>query len=409
MRSRRSRAWRPMPGCIRCSAPGSRKMSRNAAIARPARSWPPPICLRAIRIQVTTTSRRFRTCAAAELIRAFAARSSARRRFLFATATASGALLVSWKFARADQPLPYRGARDEAQALGDFVRIEANGDVVIGARGCEIGQGVKTSLPMLIAEELDVGWDRVRVEQLPYGYVETDKGPSNRYGGQGAGGSDNIPSGWKELREAGAVARWLLVQAAAARWGLPAAQLRSQSGAVIAPDSRRLGYGELAAEAAALDLPKDPVPLKTPDQFSIIGKPTRTVDGEAIVTGRAQFGIDAYFTDTLFAVMLRCPHLDGGIETLDDSEARKVPGVKDVIVIEGPKMGEPIDGVLASGVAVLADSTWAALKGRAKLKVEWTEGPWTGESTSALAARANELLNKNTDPVPVRNDGDFAK
>lgn len=332
-----------------------------------------------------------------------------RRAFLFATTTATGALLVSWKFARADQPLPYRGARHEAQAIGDFVRIEANGDVVIGARGCEIGQGVKTSLPMLIAEELDVGWDRVRVEQLPYGYVETDKGPSNRYGGQGAGGSDNIPSGWKDLRQAGAVARWLLMQAAAARWDVPAAQLRTQSGTVIAPDSRRLGYGELAAEAAALDLPKDPVPLKTPDQFSIIGKPTRTVDGEAIVTGRAQFGIDAYFTNTLFAVMLRCPHLDGGIETVDDSEARKVPGVKDVIVIEGPKPGDPFDGVLASGVAVLADSTWAAIKGRAKLKVEWSEGPWTGESTSALAAKAQDLLDKNEGAVPVRSDGDFAK
>ena len=196
-----------------------------------------------------------------------------RRAFLFATATASGALLLSWKLARAQQTLPYLGARDEAQALGEFVRIEANGDVIIGARGCEIGQGVKTSLPMLIAEELDADWNRVHVEQLPYGYIETDKGPSNRYGGQGAGGSDNIPSGWKDLREAGAVARWLLVQAAAARWNIPAAQLRTQSGTVIGPESRRLGYGELAADAAALDLPKDPVPLKTPDQFSIIGKP----------------------------------------------------------------------------------------------------------------------------------------
>src|SRR5512144_206083 len=250
--------------------------------------------------------------------------SWSRRAFLVATATATGALLVSWKLARAERPLPYLGARDQAQALGDFVRIEANGDVIIGARGCEIGQGVKTSLPMLIAEELDADWNRVHVEQLPYGYVETDKGPSNRYGGQGAGGSDNIPSGWKDLREAGAVARWLLVQAAAARWDVPAAQLRTQSGTVIAPDSRRLGYGELAAEAAALDLPKDPVPLKTPDQFSIIGKPTRTVDGEAIVTGRAQFGIDSFFTDTLFAVMLRCPHLDGSIENVEDGEARKV-------------------------------------------------------------------------------------
>ncbi|HEY2394765.1 MAG TPA: molybdopterin cofactor-binding domain-containing protein [Rudaea sp.] len=332
-----------------------------------------------------------------------------RRRFLSISASASGALLVGWKFARAQSALPYLGARDEAQQLGEFVRIEANGDVFIGARGCEIGQGVKTSLPMLIAEELDVDWNRVRVEQLPYGYIETDKGPSNRYGGQGAGGSDNIPSGWKDLRQAGAVARWLLVQAAANRWNVDAAQLRTDSGAVIAPDSRRLGYGELAVEAAALDPPKDPVALKPADRFSIIGKPTRTVDAQEIVTGQSQFGIDAYLTNTLFAVMLRCPHLDGTVGTLDDKEARKVSGVKDVIVIEGPRTGEPIDGVLATGIAVLADSTWAAIKGREKLKVEWKSGPWATESTAALAVKANELLDKNEGAVPVRNDGDFAK
>jgi isoquinoline 1-oxidoreductase beta subunit len=332
-----------------------------------------------------------------------------RRRFLVVAATASGALLVGWKLAAAQEKLPYLGARDEPQPLGAFVRIEENGDIIIGARGCEIGQGVKTSLPMLIAEELDADWNRVTVEQLPYGYVETDKGPTNRYGGQGAGGSDNIPSGWKDLREAGAVARWLLVQAAAQRWNLEPGKLRTDSGVVIAPDSRRLNYGELAADAAALDPPKDPVPLKPPDRFSIIGRPTRTVDAREIVTGQAQFGIDSYLTDALFAVMLRCPHLDGSIGTLDDTEARKVPGVKDVIVIQGPKPDAAIDGVLATGVAVLAETTWAAMKGREKLKAVWKPGPWTAESTAALAAKANDLLDKNEGAIPVRSDGDFAK
>jgi isoquinoline 1-oxidoreductase beta subunit len=332
-----------------------------------------------------------------------------RRHFLRISATAGGALLVGWKFARGEQTLPYLGARDEAQQLGAFVRIEANGDVFIGARSCEIGQGVKTSLPMLIAEELDVDWNRVRVEQLPYGYIETDKGPSNRYGAQGAGGSDNIPSGWKDLRQAGAMARWLLVQAAAKRWDVDADTLRTDSGAVIAPDSRRLSYGELAAEAAALDPPKEAVPLKSPDRFSIIGKPTRTVDAKEIVTGLTQFGIDSYLTNTLFAVVLRCPHLDGTVGKVDDSETRKVSGVKDVIVIEGPKSNAPIEGALAAGVAVLAESTWAAIKGREKLKVEWKPGPWAGESTAALSAKAHDLLDKNEGAIPVRNDGDFAK
>jgi isoquinoline 1-oxidoreductase beta subunit len=335
--------------------------------------------------------------------------SLTRRRFLFVTAAGSGALLVAWRLGRAHQALPYLGAHDEAQALGPFVRLEKNGDVIIGARGCEIGQGVKTSLPMLIAEELDVDWNRVRVEQLPYGYIDTDTGPSDKYGDQGAGGSDDIPSGWKDLREAGAVARWLLLVAASAQWDLPAGRLRTEAGNVIAPDGRRLSYGALAAAAAALDPPKDAVALKNPDQFKIIGKPTLTVDARDIVTGRAEFGIDAYLADALVAVMLRCPHLDGTLGKLDDAEARKVPGVKDVIVIPGPKPDEAIDGPLAAGVAVLAENTWAALKGRDKLKVEWNPGPWASESTSALAAKANELLDKDAGGVGVRKDGDFAK
>ena len=309
-----------------------------------------------------------------------------RRHFLIASATATGALLI--RLAPAQESLPYLGAREEPQEIGPFIRIEKNGTVIIGARGTELGQGVKTSLPMMIAEELDVDWNRVRVEQLPYGYIDTDKGPSDRYGAQGAGGSDNIPSAWKDLREAGAAARAMLVQAAANQWNLPSNVLRTQAGVVIAPDGRRATYADLAAAAAALDPPKDPVPLKKPDQFTIIGKPTKTVDAREIATGRAQYGSDAYIADLLYAVMLRCPYLDGSIEKVDDVETRKIPGVKDVVVIPGPKPGEPIDGVLTTGVAVIADTTWAALKGREKLKVDWKQGPWANESTGALAATA---------------------
>ncbi len=300
-----------------------------------------------------------------------------RRRFLVVSAAASGALLVGWRSASAQQRLPYLGAREEAQGLGPFIRIDKDGTVIIGARATEIGQGVKTSLPMLIAEELDADWNRVRVEQLPYGYIDTEQGPGDKYGDQGAGGSDNIPSAWKDLRQAGATARALLVQAAAEQWDLPPEQLRTEAGYVIAPDGRRLGYGELVGAAAALDPPKDPVPLKKPQQFRIVGRPTRTVDAREIVTGRTQYGIDAYLADALVAVMLRCPHLDGTVDKVDDSETRRVPGVRDVVVIAGPAPDAPIDGVLASGVAVLADDTWAALQGRDKLKVEWKPGPWS--------------------------------
>jgi isoquinoline 1-oxidoreductase beta subunit len=333
-----------------------------------------------------------------------------RRRFLAASLSASGALLIGVRFAlAADADTPPELLGDDLTQLGPFVRIERDNRVVIGARGCEIGQGVMTSLPMLIAEELDVDWSQVRVVQLPYGYVDTDKGPSNRYGDQGAGGSTSVSDGWKDLREAGAAARWLLVEAAAREWSLPSAQLHTESGQVVAPDGRRLTYGALARSAASIDLPSTPPPLRNPDAFRIVGKPHRVVDAHDIVTGRSEFGIDAYTAGVLVAVMLRCPHLDGTLDTLDDSDARRVAGVRDVIRIPGPKPDAPFAANLADGVAVIADNTWAAIRGREALKVTWNPGPWAKESTSALAAKANELLDKREDGVTVRRDGDVEK
>ena len=334
-----------------------------------------------------------------------------RRRFLAIAVTASGALMIGMRWANAQQPsgdLPADLLGDDLTQLGPFLRIERDNRVVIGARGCEIGQGVMTSLPMLIAEELDVDWAQVRVIQLPYGYIETDKGPSNKYGDQGAGGSTSISDGWKELREAGATARWLLVQAAAREWNLPADQLHTESGQVIAADGRKLSYGALARSAASIEPPAQPAALKSPDDFHIIGKPTRVIDARDIVTGRTHFGIDEYLAGALTAVMLRCPYLDGTLDVLDDSEARRVSGVRDVIPIAGPKPDEPFT-ILAAGVAVLADNTWAAISGRNALKVSWKQGPWSKESTSTLAAKANELLDQNEGGVTVRHDGDVEK
>ena len=162
-----------------------------------------------------------------------------RRRFLAVSAVATGALVVGWRLGLTGK-LAHATDAQPTDELGPFVRIEANGDVIIGARGSEIGQGVITSLPMLIAEELDVDWNRVRVELLPYGYIDTDKGPGNKYGGQGAGGSDNIPSAWDELRQAGAAARWMLLQAAAQQWNVSSATLHTESGNVVAADGRKL-------------------------------------------------------------------------------------------------------------------------------------------------------------------------
>lgn len=333
-----------------------------------------------------------------------------RRRFLAVSLSASGALLVGIRIASANaDDVPAALLGDDLTQLGPFVRIERDNRVVIGARGCEIGQGVMTALPMLIAEELDVDWSQVRVIQLPYGYVETDQGASNRYGDQGAGGSTSVRDAWKELREAGASARWLLVQAAAREWNVPADQLHTEAGQVIAADGRKLTYGALARSAAAIDLPATPPPLKSAEQFHIIGRPTRVADARDIVTGRSEYGIDAYAAGALIAVMLRCPYLDGTLDTLDDSDARRVAGVRDVIHVPGPKPDEPFKAQLADGIAVLADNTWAAIQGRNALKVTWKQGPWSKESTGALAAKANDLLDRNEDGVVVRRDGEMEK
>ncbi|HMM65387.1 MAG TPA: molybdopterin-dependent oxidoreductase [Dokdonella sp.] len=332
-----------------------------------------------------------------------------RRRFMQLGLTASGALLVGIRGAAAARtPVPPQLLGDDLTELTAFVMIERDNRVVIGARGCEIGQGVITSLPMLIAEELDVEWSKVRVIQLPYGYEEVDGKPSNRYGDQFAGGSTSIPTAWKDLREAGATARWLLLRAAADAWSVPIENLKTQAGHVVNADGRRLSYGALARTAAAVSPPDQPPAPKNPAEFNLVGKPVRTADGRSIVTGQNDYGIDAYLSGALVAVMLRCPYLDGSLESVDDSEARKVDGVRDVIVIEGPKPGEPFDGPLAAGIAVLADNTWAAIQGRNRLKPVWKQGPWAKESTPALSAQANALLDAAKDGIVVRKDGDLA-
>jgi len=331
-----------------------------------------------------------------------------RRRFLHVGLCASGALLVGFGHARAQSlPLAPELIGDDLTQLSPFVLIERDNRVVIGARGCETGQGVITSLPMLIAEELDVDWSRVRVTQLPYGYIENNGQPGNRYGNQSSDGHRTIPLAWKELREAGAATRALLVAAAARVWSLPAAELQTASGHVVAADGRRLRYGTLARTAASLPAPVTPRALKDPDAFHIIGKPTRTTDAHNIVTGRTRYGSDEYLSGMLFAVILRCPTLGGALESCDESAARKVVGVRDIVRIEGNSADAALDGPLAAGIAVIADNTWAAIEGRRALVPAWTPGPWPEESTALLSARAHALLDAGTDGISVHSEGDM--
>ncbi|HWN06717.1 MAG TPA: molybdopterin cofactor-binding domain-containing protein [Steroidobacteraceae bacterium] len=324
-----------------------------------------------------------------------------RRLFLQASLSASGALVLSPRLGTAQDPPP----RVPENPLGVLIRIEPDNRVVIGATGAEIGQGVKTSLPMILAEELDADWSQVTVEQMPMSIDFSGAEPRWRWGAQGAGGSTSIPDGWAELRQFGAQGRWLMRQAAATQWSIPFEDVNTEAGHALHPDGRRLPYGALVAVAAKLTLPVEPVPLKAAAEYRIIGRPRRVVDAGEIVTGRARYGIDVYEPEARTAVMLRCPYFDGAIARLDDSAARAVPGVRAVVVVPGPKPGEPFAANLATGVAVVADDMWSALKGRNALEVEWTRGPFASESSAALDVQCAELLAKRGQVV--HDDGDF--
>lgn len=326
-----------------------------------------------------------------------------RRAFLKVSATALGGIIISAN-------LPGRAFAVSQQKEGPwvFVRIEPGKPFVIGARGAEIGQGVKTSLPMLIAEELDVGWDQVRVEQLPYVLVpaESEAGIAAKYGPQGAGGSTSIPDSWLELRQVGARLRHMLIQAAAETWNADHGTLRTSRGLVQHPDGRTLAYGELSGRAASLPVPPDELPLKSRDEFTVIGKATRVADCRDIVTGKAEFGIDSHYDGALVAMAVRCPYFEGDVASVNDSDTMKIPGVRQIVRLPKPDPDVGLVSNLAAGVAVLADDTWAAKKGRDALKIEWKKGPWADDSSEALEKAALAALDESGDIA--RTDGDFA-
>lgn len=326
-----------------------------------------------------------------------------RRTFLKVSVTALGGIVIS-----ANLPGSAFAVSRRKEGPWVFVRIEPGEPIVIGARGAEIGQGVKTSLPMLIAEELDVGWDQVRVEQLPYVLVpaETEAGIAARYGAQGAGGSTSIPNAWLELRQVGARLRHMLIDAAAERWNAERGTLTTSRGQVRHPDGRTLPYGELGGRAASLPVPEEELPLKTRDRFTVIGKATRVADCRDIVTGEAEFGIDSHYDGALVAMAVRCPYFEGDMASVDDADAMKIPGVRQVVRLPKPDPDVGLVSNLAAGVAVLADDTWAAKKGRDALKIEWKKGPWADDSSEALEKAALAALDGSGEVA--RTDGDFA-
>ncbi len=323
-----------------------------------------------------------------------------RRQFIVIGAGAAGALVLG-----IPQVATAESGRSEERPLGYFIEIRPDGTVVIGSNQPEIGQGVRTALPMLVAEELDVDWDRVSIAPMPLGIVRTADGYTWKYGGQGVGGSTGLTSNWQYMREVGARARAQLIEAAAERWGVPPDKCTTEPGVVVCPTlGERIPYAELLADAATLPVPEDSPPLKDMADYRIVGKRQKTIDAREIVTGKTKYGIDTRQPDMRFAVIARSPYLNGTPASFDDTAARKVKGVLDVFEIKGPAPGEPYD-ILASGIAVVAASTWAAIKGRNALKIEWNKGPNSTDSSEKFWAQNAEMLAGRGQVVV--DDGDF--
>ncbi len=327
-----------------------------------------------------------------------------RRHFLQLLASSSGGLLLGLRPGTA-QNLPLAVLGDELASLDAFIRIEPSGRIVIGARTPDMGQGSRTLEARILADELAADWSQVEVVALPL-EVRGKAQAKFPLAPQFTLGSTTARHAWGDLRQVGASARWLLRQAAARRWGLPAEKLSCQQSLVRAPDGRSLGYGVLAAEAASLQLPSGKAPLKSPDAFTLIGKPTGDVDAEAMVRGQTLFTIDRWIGDAVVAVIARCPYIGGSIEHLDDSLCRKIDGVKSTHVLGAPDGTEALGNApLAAGVAVFADSTWAALRGRKALDIRWQPGRFAGLDSKTLESRAQAALDNDASAIAVREDG----
>ena len=290
--------------------------------------------------------------------------SLSRRGFLATAAAAGGGLMLSLSlpFGRSD-------AASDSFAPNAFIRIGRDGQVVLTMPYVEMGQGTYTSIPMLIAEELEVSLKQVRLEHAP----PNEKLYANPLlGVQVTGNSNAMRGAWKPLREAGATARTMLVAAAAKRWGVDPKACSAQDGEVIhAATGRRLTYGALAADAAKIPVPAS-VTLKEAGAFKLIGTPAKRLDAPAKVNGTAVYGIDASPQGVKFATLAQSPVFGGRVKSLDDAAARAVTGVRQIVRLD-------------DAVAVIADHMGAAKKGLAALKVEWDDGPHARLTTEAVA------------------------
>ena len=321
-----------------------------------------------------------------------------RRSFLQVSALSGGGMLLGV------YTVPKASAQQQPQqtplAPNAFIRIAPDGTVTLVSRNPEIGQGIKTMLPMMIAEELEVDWKSIKVEQ---GDLDA------KYGLQSTGGSRATSNNWTPMRQVGAAGRQMLIAAAAKTWGVPESECYAANGRVYhSSTDRSLGYGELAATAATLPTPDlQTVKLKQASAYKIIGQRTSSVDVPDITTGKPIFGIDFTLPGMLCAVYQKCPAFGGKVVRANVDEVKKLPGVRHAFVIDHPMEVGPVmqgDPGLQPGVAIVADTWWQAQSARKKLDVQWDEGPAAQQSTDDFAKRAVEL-SKQPPARTLKSDG----
>lgn len=315
-----------------------------------------------------------------------------RRSFMALLGIAGGGLVLGFSL---KSPQAVAAGSQEALAFNAYLHIRPDGKVIIQAPNPEIGQGVKTAMPMIVAEELDAAWDDVEVVQSPINAAA--------YGMQFAGGSRSIPQNWDTLRRAGASARAMLVAAAADRWGVPASELTTADTRVHHTASNRSAhYGELADAAAKLDAPQS-VTFKAVSDYKLLGKRISGVDNLKIVTGQPLFGIDQVQDKLSYAVYEKCPASGGKVVSANLDHIKTLKGVKDAFILEGNgKTGE-----LMPGVAIVADSTWAAFKAKQALQVEWDLSSASADSWTSIREKALELAERGP-ATALMESGDVA-
>ena len=334
-----------------------------------------------------------------------ASKGFSRRSFLkfglTASVTASGGFLIGFSVPAASQDQGkgtsviggdgVETPQDGVFAPNAFVQIDKSGKVVLIMPKVEMGQGVYTALPMLIAEELEVPLNSVTIDHAP---------PNEKLfmdpllGGQLTGGSTSVRYAWEPMRKAGAAARMMLVSAAAQQWQCDASTCRAENGKVVhAADGRSASYGELAQAAANVPVPND-IKLKDPKDFRIIGTPVKRLDSPEKSNGTAVFGLDVRLPGMVYAVIVNCPVFGGTLASVDDTHAKKIPGVRQVIKFD-------------NGVAVVGDHTWAAKRGAAALAIQWNEGAGANVSTQMLFDEMAKASEKSG--AVARKDGDVGK